>query len=201
MRNENAPAEGAVTGDPGRRDLSVSMGAANLYVLLTTGPAVALLAVTYSVLWGYGRLEALSGFGLLPLLAVLAAGIVAHEAIHGLSWAAFGRKPLGSLKFGFQARTLTPYAHLKEPVEARAYRLGAAAPGVVMGLLPSLAGIATGGGAVMLFGLVFTFAAGGDALILWLIRGVEPDALVEDHPTRAGCYVLGRREGAEGPGE
>ena len=33
-------------------------------------------------------------------------------------------------------------------------------------------------------------AAGGDWLVLWLLRGVSPGAFVEDHPTRAGCYVL-----------
>jgi hypothetical protein len=41
----------------------------------------------------------------------------------------------------------------------------------------------------MAFGLLFTFAAGGDALVLWLLRGVAPHRLVEDHPTRAGCFV------------
>jgi len=60
----------------------------------------------------------------------------------------------------------------------------------VLGLLPSLVGIVTGNAPIMLFGLFFTFAAGGDALVLWLIRKVDPNALVEDHPTNAGCYVL-----------
>lgn len=57
------------------------------------------------------------------------------------------------------------------------YRLGAAIPGVVLGLLPSLVGIVTGNAPIMLFGLFFTFAAGGDALVLWLIRKVDPNAL------------------------
>jgi hypothetical protein len=182
-----------VAGDFERRDLSVSMEAASVYVIATTGPVTILLAVVYSALWGFGRLgEVLSGTGLVLSLVVLVVGIVAHEALHGLSWAVFGRKPLNSVKFGFQARSLTPYAHLKEPVRARAYRLGTAMPGVVLGLGPSLAGLITGNAPAMLFGLLFTLAAGGDALILWLIRNVDPATLVEDHPTRAGCYVLER---------
>ena len=68
-------------------------------------------------------------------------------------------------------------------------------PGLVVGLLPSLVGIATGNGWIMLFGLFFTFAAGGDLLVLWLIRKVDAKVLVEDHPTNAGCYVYERREG------
>lgn len=33
-------------------------------------------------------------------------------------------------------------------------------------------------------------SAGGDWLILWLIRNVKAGSLVEDHPSKAGCYVL-----------
>jgi hypothetical protein len=40
------------------------------------------------------------------------------------------------------------------------------------------------------FSLIHTAAAGGDWLILWLIRGVKAGSLVEDHPSNAGCYVL-----------
>jgi hypothetical protein len=70
------------------------------------------------------------------------------------------------------------------------YRWGAVMPGIITGFLPALVGLLTGSPAVFLIGLFFVFAAGGDLLILWLIRKVEKSALVEDHPTRAGCYVL-----------
>lgn len=174
-----------------RRDLSVSMGKANLYVLLTTLPPTVVLAAVYVWLWG---IEGPDGFTDLVIvygvgIALVAFGVVAHEAIHGLSWAYFGGKPLSAIKFGFQLKTLTPYAHCKEPMRARAYRIGGAMPGLVMGIPPSLAGIATGSGWIMFFGLFFTFAAGGDALVLWLIRNVDAEAFVEDHPTNAGCYV------------
>jgi hypothetical protein len=63
-------------------------------------------------------------------------------------------------------------------------------PGMVLGVLPYLAGLATGNVWVTLFGLVFTWSAGGDALILLLMRGVGPGELVEDSPTRVGCHVV-----------
>jgi hypothetical protein len=47
-----------------------------------------------------------------------------------------------------------------------------------------------GNGNLFWFGLVHTAAAGGDWLILWLIRKLKAGRLVEDHPTNAGCYVL-----------
>ena len=75
-------------------------------------------------------------------------------------------------------------------MRARVYRWAVAMPGLVLGLFPSLVGIATGNGWVLLFGLFFFFAAAGDALILWLLRGVGGNELVEDHPERAVCYVI-----------
>ena len=79
---------------------------------------------------------------------------------------------------------------ITEPMAAHAYRLGAAMPGLVLGVLPWLFGLATGNGPAFLFGLLFTIAALGDAMILWLLRGVAPEAQVIDHPSRAGCYVM-----------
>jgi hypothetical protein len=175
-------------------DRSVSMGAANGYALAFVVPAGAALLGAFLALHGWRPLYAATdaAFGRpLVALAVFAAGVVAHEALHALAWRLAGRVPAGAVRLGFQWRTLTPYAHCAVPMAASAYRVGAAVPGVALGLLPALLGLATGGGAVFLFGLLFTLAAGGDALILWLLRDVPVDRLVEDHPTRAGCVVHG----------
>ena len=63
-------------------------------------------------------------------------------------------------------------------------------PGLVLGVVLYLVGLETGTLWVMLFGLVFTMGAGGDALILLRTRGAGPEELIEDSPTRIGCYVL-----------
>jgi len=175
-----------------KRDLSISMGKAQLYSLLTPLPAVIPLGLLY--LWRWELYLEVS-FGELLLVYVIGAvlfcvGVVAHEYLHALTWRLLGRKPSSAIKFGVQWKALTPYAHCKEPLRARAYRWGAAMPGLVLGILPALAGVLTGNGWVMLFGIFFTLAAGGDAIILWLIRSVGPEQLVEDHPSKAGCYVL-----------
>lgn len=176
-----------------RRDLSISMARANLYGLLLLIPAGALLALPYLALWSgaaFGDAWQAAADNLLPALGLFALGIVAHEAIHGLSWTIFGHKPRRAIRYGFKLKTLTPYAHCTEPMDARAYRLGAAMPGLLLGVGPWLAGLATGYGPTFLFGLLFTLAALGDGMILWMLRHVAPDAQVIDHPTRAGCYVI-----------
>jgi hypothetical protein len=134
----------------------------------------------------------LSVQGALLFLLSMIAGILVHEGIHGVAWAAFARLPLKRIRFGFQASTLTPYAHALDPMPARAYRLGAIMPALLLGLLPFAAGTAIGSLWLALYGMIFVFAAGGDLLVLWLIRGVDRYALVLDHPSRAGCIVLPR---------
>jgi hypothetical protein len=181
-------------------DRSVSALAANGYALAFVVPAAAVLLGAFFAWHGWVPLYAATDGALahpLIALAVFAAGVVGHEVLHAVAWQAAADLPAGSVRFGFQWKAVTPYAHCTAPMPARAYRIGAAVPGVVLGLAPAAAGLATGHGAVFLFGLLFTLAAGGDALIVWLLRGVPGTALVEDHPTRAGCRVVGADEESE----
>jgi hypothetical protein len=178
---------------PGRTDLSISMEKANVYSLIFALPLAALLVAFYVMRWEAGG--AIAGFNslfraFLTFLIVFLAGVVLHELIHGLTWMVFGRKPLRAIQFGFQLKTLTPYAHCTEPMCVNAYRIGTVMPGILLGLLPALLGIMNGNGWLLAFGVLFTVAAGGDFLILWLLKDVDRRKLVEDHPTRAGCYIL-----------
>lgn len=175
---------------PGATDLSVTMLAANLRALVFILPAGVLLAGLYGGIHGWGPLLRISPADLPPLLGALAVAVVLHEVIHGIVWIIAGRKKRQSIRFGVQWQTLTPYANCTEPMEIGAYRLGAMAPGILLGVLPAVAGIATGNAAAFILGAVMTLAAGGDALILWLIRNVPRGSQVQDHPARAGCYVL-----------
>jgi hypothetical protein len=176
-----------------KKDLSISMERANLYSLVFAIPVIIVPTALFGFIWGGRRLgvglDNLVGQLLLFLLVFLG-GIVIHELLHAITWALAARKPLRSIKFGFQLKTLTPYAHIKEPIEVNAYRLGALMPGLLIGLLPAVVGILAGSGWWLLVGVMFLTAAGGDMVILWLLRNVPAGRLVEDHPVRAGCYVI-----------
>jgi hypothetical protein len=132
----------------------------------------------------------LSLSGALLFFMLMSAGILVHEGIHALAWTAFGRLPLKRIRVGFNASTLMPYAHALDPMPARAYRLGALMPTLLLGVLPFVVDTVIGSASLALYGMIFVFAAGGDMLILWLIRGVDGRALVLDHPSRAGCMAL-----------
>jgi hypothetical protein len=190
--------------DDNRRDYSVSMLAANFYSLLTAGPILVLMALLYAWVWGLEKPLAQVAAALdqmyssmtnvlvyvLVFLVIFSLGVVVHEFIHGLAWKLAGKRDWKAIQFGFQWSTLTPYAHVREPLPVEAYRLGTLMPCLITGVLPALVGLLAGHVGLLLLGLLFILAAGGDLTILVLIRKVPGGSLVEDHPTRAGCRVL-----------
>ncbi len=178
-----------------KKDLSISTAKATLWSVVFGMPLAFLLMYLYTWRWNTDLNVSIEGsadflYFILILAAIIILGSILHELIHGFTWAYFGHKPLSAIKFGFQWKTLTPYAHCHEPMEVQAYRLGGAMPLLVMGILPALIGIFTGNGWIMFFGFLFTIGAGGDVLVLWLIRGVRSGQLVEDHPSRVGCTLI-----------
>ena len=178
---------------PGRKtDLSISLGKANLLSLFFVIPPVLLFGLLFWLDWGPGAFKRgfeTSGRVTFFLVSCLVA-ILLHELIHAIAWVLAGKKPVTSIRFGFSLKTLTPYTHIREPLEINAYRLGSVMPAAVLGVIPAVIGLLIGQSAVMWFGVVFIAAAGGDFLVLWLIRNVPAGTLVEDHATRAGCFIL-----------
>ncbi|GJM41352.1 MAG: hypothetical protein DHS20C20_16340 [Ardenticatenaceae bacterium] len=156
--------------------------------LLPTLPFV----IPFGILWGWraplqaaGSLLGTIGLFWLALLG----GIIVHELLHGFTWMVASRNSPQAMTFGVNWTTLTPYAHSQAPMRAWAYRLGVVMPGLLLGFAPMLAGLANGNGWLFYFGVIFTIGAGGDFLILWLMRQVGSHQLVADHPENVGCFV------------
>lgn len=172
-------------------DLSISFIWGNVLATLLSIPVFFVIVGIYTRIWGieayYESLSLLATDGVI-VITLLIIGIVIHEAIHGLTWQ-WTTKEQVTIEYGFKWAMLTPYAHLKDAVPARAYRIGVLMPGFVLGLVPLAIAFLTGDTLFFWFGLIFTIAACGDLLVLWVIRRVPPDDLVEDHPQRIGCYV------------
>jgi len=175
-----------------KRELTVSTEKANGIALLFLIPII-ILGFGFLLIWApnlskeaFKNLFLDWGFWFLPILI---GGIVAHELIHGVTWALFTSRGFRSIRFGVHWKMLTPYCHSKEALKAWQYRLGAIMPAIVLGFIPIIIAYLTGLVGLMGFGMIFTLAAGGDFLILWLLRKAPKEALVEDHPSKPGCYV------------
>jgi hypothetical protein len=173
-----------------KRDHSISIGSATVYILILLIPLMVLLIFPYTAMWGLDNfLNSLIQFmdwsSFVPAILI---GVIVHELIHGFAWALFGKVPFRKIQFGLKA--LTPYAHCRVPIRAQAYRMGAVMPTLLLGILPYVIGLTSGAGWFTVLGLVYIFAGGGDLLVLWTLRGVDGESWVMDHPSRAGCYVL-----------
>lgn len=176
-----------------RRKVTIDLVKANIFsIVLMVGTAIALL-VPYYLIWH--PTTSLLGHGATPLewlaiLAVMLAGIIAHELIHGLTWSCYAPSGWQSIRFGVIWKMLTPYCHCNEPLPKRAYMLGAMMPCLVLGLAPALTALAIGCLPLLLWGIFFIAAASGDIWMTWLLTKERPDSLILDHPSEAGFYVI-----------
>jgi hypothetical protein len=174
-------------------DATLSLAMANLVAILMAPLAYLLLLLPYQ--WVSGQLwtaavltTTFPSFPVFLLLFVIS--IFIHEGLHLLGYVWVGKVDKTAVKMGMNWKMLTPYAHCKAPLTARAYRIAVFLPGLVLGILPGLAGVVTGSFFWVIWGALMLITAGGDAAVLWAVRRVPAHALVLDHPSRAGCHVL-----------
>jgi hypothetical protein len=154
-------------------------------VLLITG----LIVYTYGTVWGFTSLvqtfrQPIAGIALLVAYPV---GILVHEWIHAFGFAVFGDAPMNTISIGMYR--FTAYCQCNAPVSAPDFRVAIALPGIVLGVIPVVVAFAFGYGWWILFGALMTSAALGDVLILWALRGVEPQNRIAYRP-RLGRYEI-----------
>ncbi|MCJ7434961.1 MAG: DUF3267 domain-containing protein [Anaerolineales bacterium] len=171
-----------------KRDVSIPMSEAAGKSLLIAIPIAILQVVPFFLIHGFPAIPTNANIIVYGFLLLF--GILAHELIHMFAWALFAKKSLKAFRLGFQWQSIAPYAHCKEPMGIQPYRIGSFAPGLLLGILPWLISLFTGDILLFFFGFLYTTAAGGDFLILWILRDIKLNTLIEDHPTNAGCYVI-----------
>ncbi|MGV3705412.1 MAG: DUF3267 domain-containing protein [Arcticibacter sp.] len=129
------------------------------------------------------------GTGFIWIIAIMLVGVIIHELIHGITWSLYARSGFKSIRFGVLWKSLTPYCHCKEPLSVKNYQIGAAAPGIVLGIVPTLVALLTGSIVLLAIGLFFTMAAGGDLMIILMLAKQSKNDLVQDHPSKIGCLI------------
>jgi hypothetical protein len=178
--------------------LTIDLVWANVFAFLILVPMLFVFGLPYYLIW-YSNADFVSFidniapikalYGGLFIFGILILGIIVHELIHGIIWARYAKNGFKSIKFGVIWKMLTPYCHCKEPLNVRQYILGAVAPAVILGFIPALLAILSGNLGLLIFGIFFSMAAGGDFLVIKLIMKESKDNLVQDHPSEIGCYI------------
>jgi len=175
------------------KDLSISAIKANLLAIPIVIISIITLVLPFIIIWDWKTFT--NGFyGIyltLPyFITIFVLGAFIHEILHAVGFLIFGRLNYSQIKIGIIWKYITPYAHCKIPLKAAIYRIALVLPLLTLGIIPSLIAILLGKSWLLIYGIIFTVLAGGDILVLFIIRRIKGDELVKDHPENCGCYVI-----------
>jgi Putative zincin peptidase len=172
-----------------QEERTIDFSKVNLYAVLYAMPFVALVAVPYYLIWGnnFNKTPSLTFYAWGALIVI--SGIVIHELIHGLTWSLFAKEGIKSIKFGIIWKALMPYCNCKEPLPVGGYMVGGVMPAVILGFIPAIIALLTGNHSLFSLAIIFILSAGGDFMMLDILRKEPKDNFVLDHPTKVGCYI------------
>ena len=128
--------------------------------------------------------------GWMGAMAIVACTAVVHEILHGLAWCLVARVPWRSISVRASWRVMGFVAGPDVPLPATAFRVGVAAPGLILGAIPIAAGLSAGLGLLVLWGLFALLECFSDAALLLAIHTVPAGALVVGHEEKLGCRVV-----------
>ncbi len=165
-------------------ECTMGFGKVNFLAFVLAFPILAIILIPFLLIWDYETFKTGKDAFIDNFLIIIVGGIVIHELLHGLTWGSFATNGIKSIKFGI--KWLSPYCHCKEPLKVKHYKIGAAVPLIIMGVIPSIIGLITGNGFVLIFGITFTLAAGGDIIALYMLRKFDNNVYVSDHPEKMG---------------
>ena len=178
-----------------RKDLVVDIRKAYVGAILWVVPFAVLFIGLYNLLGcrPYAELDGLLGLTAFILLSF--ALIFVHEALHGVTFAAFAPHRFRNIEFGVIWKYMTPYCTCLEPLHRFGYFLALLMPFLVLGLLPCVISLFTGSIVCMIIGLLMISGAGGDLTILAKLLSFPTkgkEVLYVDHPTECGSIVMVR---------
>lgn len=116
--------------------------------------------------------------------------LIRHEGLHGIGFV-LGGTTWADVGFGVTWKTFVPYAHCTVPLRAGPYRWALVLPGLVLGFVSAMVGLIGGVWSITLYAFLVIYGAGGDAMMLWILRNHPSATWVLDHPSQMGCLVLG----------
>jgi hypothetical protein len=177
---------------PDKVDVSISAGQATKMALALIPIFAVVVLVPHWLIWGGISFvgDVLAVLRPIIVIPVFIISVFVHEALHGLGFVWFGHLAWRDVRFGFHWKALAPYAHCQAPLSAGAYRGAVLLPGLMLGVIPALIGVIIGLGGLSIYSIIMLMAAGGDFVILWVIRCVPASSLVLDHAERPGCWIL-----------
>jgi hypothetical protein len=186
-----------------KHDISISANRTNFFSIFTPLPFIAALVVIFGKLYGWNSFvdgyNAWIGSPREPIIFIVAllASLVVHELIHGLFFGLTARSHFKEVEFGILWKSLNPYCCCTEALPKPKYFLALLAPGFILGLCVSVAGVVMENLPMLVFGVFNLSSAGGDMYIALTIMRFSKRGRKElylDHPEKPGsiAFVKGR---------
>ncbi|MGO0059541.1 DUF3267 domain-containing protein [Brevibacillus fluminis] len=126
---------------------------------------------------------------------LMIAGIIVHEALHGIGFWCGGKSAWKDLRFGVVWSKLIVFASCVKPISVAHYRFAAVLPAIALGLIPFLLAYFAQSLFWYLWGSFMIIGSCGDFIILWTLRRYKKGTLIADSPDRIGydAYILRER--------
>jgi pimeloyl-ACP methyl ester carboxylesterase len=193
LGNAPHPAAGPAPQPVGER--TVAPAAAMMISFAAVPVALLGLFVPFQLRWGLAPPRLPAGrpvAALLGFFGLLLAGLLLHEATHLAAYYVIGRVPRGTARLGAGHVGLAPRVRCPTLLPARTYRAILLAPGVLLGVVPGIIGIAVGSWLLVVWAVWMLAASGGNLATLWAMRGLPAATPVRAHPARPGCELFTR---------
>lgn len=176
------------------REVSITIEEAGRRALKMAGPFLFLCLVPFIIIHGWQPFGEISLTGLMWFGLTSILGIAIHELIHAFVFGLFGKGGFKSIRFGIDRKTWSPYCHPATNMKVWVYRTGALAPLVILGIAPVVVSLYYASVFWLFFGVIFTIAAGGDIISVWLTRNLSSGDIVRDHTSKLGFYIIDQQK-------
>lgn len=116
------------------------------------------------------------GVPVITLMAVLLAiagfivSIPVHEMIHGVTCAYVSDNNYKTISYGISLKGLHAYCRYQLPIATNVRNIVSLMPGIVLGLIPAIVGVAIGNVAVCIFAILNLAGASGDVHAAYNLR-------------------------------
>jgi hypothetical protein len=175
-----------------KREITLDVGKVSLKILLFSFLGGLILSVPFFLIWkdflNFSHIFRILMTWQFTLAIIL--GIPIHELLHALFFSIYAKSGIRSIKFGVMWELMSPYCHCREPIKIGQYLIAAVVPGIVLGILPLIFSFFIGRFDFFVFGIFYIMGAGGDFMMVWMLRNEKKDKLVLDHETKAGCWIF-----------
>ncbi|MET3291222.1 UNVERIFIED_CONTAM: hypothetical protein ABID98_003792 [Brevibacillus sp. OAP136] len=130
----------------------------------------------------------------LLFLLLMIAGIVVHEALHGVGFWCGRKTAWKDIHFGVVWSKLIVYASCEKPISVAHYRFAVVLPTIALGLVPFLLAYFSQSLFWYMWGIFMIIGSCGDFIILWTLRRYKKGTLIADSLDRIGYDAFVPRE-------